>query len=66
MLDIIVIAAGMQVDDLAQIPLSFSTYAGILGRVAVSAARQLNLKVTWQWRQAEPSGAKWSQVEMDL
>jgi len=49
----IAIAAGMQVDHLAQIPLSFPTYAGILGRVAASAARQLNLKVTWQAHQAE-------------
>jgi pyruvate/2-oxoglutarate dehydrogenase complex dihydrolipoamide dehydrogenase (E3) component len=43
----IAIAAGMRVDDLAQIPLSFPTYAGILGRAAASAARQLNLKVIW-------------------
>jgi pyruvate/2-oxoglutarate dehydrogenase complex dihydrolipoamide dehydrogenase (E3) component len=49
----IAIAAGMRVDDLAQVPLSFPTYAGILGRAAASAARQLNLKVIWQWRQAE-------------
>jgi dihydrolipoamide dehydrogenase len=49
----IAIAAGMRVDDLAQIPLSFPTYAGILGRVAASAARQLNLKVIWQAHQAE-------------
>ena len=44
----IAIAAGMRVDDLAHIPLSFPTYAGILARVAASAARELNLKVTWQ------------------
>jgi pyruvate/2-oxoglutarate dehydrogenase complex dihydrolipoamide dehydrogenase (E3) component len=43
----VAIAAGMRVDGLAQIPLSFPTYAGILGRVAASAARQLNLKVIW-------------------
>jgi pyruvate/2-oxoglutarate dehydrogenase complex dihydrolipoamide dehydrogenase (E3) component len=43
----IAIAAGMRVDGLAQIPLSFPTYAGILGRAAASAARQLNLKVIW-------------------
>jgi dihydrolipoamide dehydrogenase len=49
----IAIAAGMRVDDLAQVPLSFPTYAGILGRVAASAARQLNLKVIWQAHQAE-------------
>jgi dihydrolipoamide dehydrogenase len=48
----IVIAAGMRVDDLAQIPLSFPTYAGILARVAASAARKLNLKRNWQANQA--------------
>ena len=49
----IVIAAGMRVDDLAHIPLSFPTYAGILARVAASAARKLNLKGDWQVNQAE-------------
>ena len=49
----IVIAAGMPVDDLAQIPLSFPTYAGILARAAASAARKLNLKGTWEANQAE-------------
>lgn len=49
----IAIAAGMRVDDLAQVPLSFPTYTGILGRVAASVARQLNLKVDWQAHQAE-------------
>jgi dihydrolipoamide dehydrogenase len=49
----IVIAAGMRVDELAQVPLSFPTYAGILGRVAASATRQLNLKMGWQEDQAE-------------
>jgi dihydrolipoamide dehydrogenase len=49
----IAIAAGIRVDDLAQVPLSFPTYTGILGRAAASAARQLNLKVTWQANQAE-------------
>lgn len=44
----IVIAASMRVDDLAQIPLSFPTYAGILARVAASAARKLNLKGNWE------------------
>jgi pyruvate/2-oxoglutarate dehydrogenase complex dihydrolipoamide dehydrogenase (E3) component len=44
----IAIAARMRVDDLARIPLSFPTYAGILARVAASAARELNLKVRWQ------------------
>ena len=32
---------------LAQVPLSFPTYAGILGRVAAKAAQQLNLKMSW-------------------
>jgi pyruvate/2-oxoglutarate dehydrogenase complex dihydrolipoamide dehydrogenase (E3) component len=49
----IAIAARMRVDDLAHIPLSFPTYAGILARVAASAARKLNLKGTWQVNQAE-------------
>jgi pyruvate/2-oxoglutarate dehydrogenase complex dihydrolipoamide dehydrogenase (E3) component len=48
----IVIAAGMPVDDLAQIPLSFPTYAGILARVAGSAARKLNLEGKWEANQA--------------
>lgn len=39
----IAIAAGMRVDDLAHVPLSFPTYAGILGRAAAAATRQLNL-----------------------
>jgi len=49
----IAIAAEMRVDALAQVPLSFPTYAGILGRVAATAARALNLDVTWQVSQAE-------------
>jgi dihydrolipoamide dehydrogenase len=49
----IVIAAGMRVDDLAHIPLSFPTYAGILARVAASAARKLNLNGDCQVNQAE-------------
>ena len=49
----IAIAAGMRVDELAQVPLSFPTYAGILGRVAASATRQLNLKMGWQEDQTE-------------
>jgi dihydrolipoamide dehydrogenase len=40
----IAIAAKMRVDELAHIPLSFPTYAGILARVAASAARELNLE----------------------
>lgn len=37
------IAAGMRVDDLARVPLSFPTYAGALGRVAAKVTRELNL-----------------------
>ena len=44
----IAIAASMRVDELAHVPLSFPTYAGILGRVAASATRKLNLKLAWQ------------------
>jgi pyruvate/2-oxoglutarate dehydrogenase complex dihydrolipoamide dehydrogenase (E3) component len=51
----IAIARGMRVDELAHIPLSFPTYAGILARVAASAARKLNLKGNWQANQAESS-----------
>jgi dihydrolipoamide dehydrogenase len=42
------IAAGMRVDDLARVPLSFPTYAGALGRVAAKITRQLNLTLDWQ------------------
>jgi pyruvate/2-oxoglutarate dehydrogenase complex dihydrolipoamide dehydrogenase (E3) component len=49
----IAIAARMRVDDFAHIPLSFPTYAGILARVAASAARELNLKVSWKAHEAE-------------
>ena len=55
----IAIAAKMRVDELAHIPLSFPTYAGILARVAASAARELNLKVDWQAHQAETT---WHQL----
>ena len=44
----IAMAAGMRVDDLARVPLSFPTYAGMLGRAAYRAAQQLNLDVTLQ------------------
>lgn len=37
----VAMAAGMKVDDLARLPLSFPTYAGILGRAAVTASRRL-------------------------
>lgn len=41
-------AAQMRVDDLAQVPLSFPTYVGVLGYAAAQAARRLNLKMDWQ------------------
>ena len=37
----IVVAAGMGVSEFARVPLSFPTYAGILGRVAADAAREV-------------------------
>jgi dihydrolipoamide dehydrogenase len=43
----IAIAANMTVDDLARIPLSFPTYAGIIGRAAFRAARELGHDVGW-------------------
>ena len=46
----IAVTAGMRVDELARVPLSFPTYAGILGRVAASVTRQLNLPDYWQTR----------------
>ena len=49
----IAIAAGMRVDDLAHVPLSYPTYAGILVNAAASAARQLGLEVSWQAHQIE-------------
>ena len=49
----IAMAAGMRVDHLAEVPLSFPTYAGILGRVAANATRQLNRKMRWQGGQLE-------------
>ena len=38
----------MRVDDLARVPLSFPTYAGILGRAAASATYQLNHVSAWR------------------
>ena len=58
----IAIAAGMRVDDLAHIPLSFPTYAGILARVAGIAARELNLKVSLKAHQA---GSTWCPIPPD-
>jgi pyruvate/2-oxoglutarate dehydrogenase complex dihydrolipoamide dehydrogenase (E3) component len=44
----VAMAGRMRVDDLAQVPLSFPTYAGVLGRVAAQAARRLNVDLDWQ------------------
>ena len=40
----VAIAAGMRVDDLARVPLSFPTYASMPGRAAYHAAQLLNLE----------------------
>ena len=44
----VAMAAEMRVDQLAGLPLSFPTYAGILGRAAASAAYQLNHGAGWR------------------
>jgi pyruvate/2-oxoglutarate dehydrogenase complex dihydrolipoamide dehydrogenase (E3) component len=49
----VAMAGNMRVDDLAQVPLSFPTYAGVLGRVAAMVTRQLNLDLDWQGNLAE-------------
>jgi pyruvate/2-oxoglutarate dehydrogenase complex dihydrolipoamide dehydrogenase (E3) component len=49
----IAIAGGMRVDDVARVPLSFPTYAGILVNAAAGAARKLNLMVSGQAYQPE-------------
>ncbi|MBV9957402.1 MAG: NAD(P)/FAD-dependent oxidoreductase [Acidobacteria bacterium] len=51
----IAISARMRVDELAQVPLSFPTYVGVLGRVAAKATRRLNLNLDWQASQLEDS-----------
>jgi dihydrolipoamide dehydrogenase len=38
----VAMAGGLTVDDLARLPLSFPTYAGILARSAATAAYRLN------------------------
>jgi pyruvate/2-oxoglutarate dehydrogenase complex dihydrolipoamide dehydrogenase (E3) component len=49
----VAMAGNMCVDDLAQVPLSFPTYAGVLGRVGAMVTRQLNLNLDWQGNRAE-------------
>jgi dihydrolipoamide dehydrogenase len=46
----IAMAAGMRVDDLAKVPLSYPTYTDVLALAAAGAARQLNLKMIWSAR----------------
>jgi pyruvate/2-oxoglutarate dehydrogenase complex dihydrolipoamide dehydrogenase (E3) component len=41
----VAMAARLSVDELARLPLSFPTYAGILGRAAVTAAHRINRRV---------------------
>jgi pyruvate/2-oxoglutarate dehydrogenase complex dihydrolipoamide dehydrogenase (E3) component len=49
----VAMAGNGRVDDLSQVPLSFPTYAGVLGRVAAMITRQLNLNLDWQGNRAE-------------
>jgi dihydrolipoamide dehydrogenase len=49
----VAMAGRMRVDDLAQVPLSFPTYAGVLGRVAAQATHRLNLHLDWQAAELE-------------
>jgi len=41
----VAMSGNMRVDDLARVALSFPTYAGVLGRLAATVSRQLNLNV---------------------
>ena len=49
----IAMAAGLRVEELAQVPLSFPTYAGIIGRAAYRAAGQLDRELDWRAHEAE-------------
>jgi pyruvate/2-oxoglutarate dehydrogenase complex dihydrolipoamide dehydrogenase (E3) component len=49
----IAMAGGMRIEELAQVPLSFPTYAGILGLVAAKVTHQLKLKTDWMANQME-------------
>jgi len=51
----VAMAGRMRIGELARVPLSFPTYAGILGRAAASAARQLNVGSRPSRIEAEPS-----------
>ncbi len=43
----IAVASGMKVEQLALVPFSFPTYANVLGRAAIRAARQLDSRSGW-------------------
>jgi dihydrolipoamide dehydrogenase len=49
----VAMAGNLRVDELAQVPLSFPTYAGVLARVAANASRQLNMELSRQANQME-------------
>jgi dihydrolipoamide dehydrogenase len=49
----VAMTAGMRVDELARVPLSFPTYEGTLTRAAARAAVQLNLTLNWQAHPAD-------------
>ena len=51
----IAILAGMRVDELARVPLAFPTYTGNLAYAAASAARELELDVSWHANKIESS-----------
>ncbi len=46
----IAISAGLRVNDLLRVSLSFPTYTGVLVRAATSATRELKLEVRWAER----------------
>jgi len=49
----VAIAGKLRVDELAHLPFSFPTYAGILGRCASNITRKLNQEVSWPASQHE-------------
>ena len=51
----VAILAGMRVDELARVPLAFPTYTGNLAYAAASAARELELDVSWHANKIESS-----------
>jgi dihydrolipoamide dehydrogenase len=53
----VAMAGKMRVDELAQVPLSFPTYAAVLGRVAGKLTRQLNLVLAWRGNELEDGDA---------